>query len=773
MPEKPEEKTGIFDAEVIRDSEEVIIRVDAEAWTMSPSIEDNPICMARTVDKLVEISQATRIVFSQKRDYEYDYSQVKLLVDVAKLFKVLVKQKDIFSYQALTFGGIYNRGIEARYAELQTLIFHNLKNDPVGSYVKLRRMIRRENIHLENALDPTYEEYQKKYIGLLNYILSLFEKLQIIQLAKPRLAGYKIGDRDIYRDIFKPIIKPDFMYTKLMATYPTEGEEIDNYTTGDNTEVTIFRFPDTVKYLYHMMPPEFRLEEDKYEILDMARKIMAEHKPTRDEFVNPQRMREVFTNVGMDLIEELVEYKNLKLSSKEIEDLTKILVRYTIGFGLIEVLLQDEKIQDISINSPAGQLPIFIVHGDYDDCQTNIIPTRFETESWASKLRMISGRPLDEANPILDTELTIPGAENRVSTIAPPLNPTGLGFSFRRHRDKPWTLPLFIKYRMINPMAAGLLSFLVDGTRTILIAGTRGSGKSSFLSAMMIEIMRRYRIITVEDTLELPTTPMRKLGFNIQPMKVASALAKGSSEMSASDGIRSTLRLGDSSLIVGEVRSSEAVALYEAMRVGGAANVVSGTIHGDSPFGVYDRVVNDIGVPNTSFKATDIIVVATPIKSADGLRRLRRVTQITEVRKTWEEDPMLEGGFIDLMKYESKPDELQISNELLNGESDILKAIAANIKDYAGNWDAMWENIELRAKLKESLVKYSEQAKEPDLLEAEFAILCNDLFHNITGKVKDEVGSADPKEIFRRWDIQVKREIKKRAIEKQQRESIK
>ena len=127
---------------------------------------------------------------------------------------------------------------------------------------------------------------------------------------------------------------------------------------------------------------------------------------------------------------------------------------------------------------------------------------------------------------------------------------------------------------MINSMGAGLLSFLIDGTRTLLICGTRSSGKSSFLSSLIVEIMRRFRIITIEDTLELPVAQLRHLGFNIQQLKVASALSHGTSEVTASDGIRATLRLGDSSLIVGEVRSKEAVALYEAMRVGAAANVV-------------------------------------------------------------------------------------------------------------------------------------------------------------------------------------------------------
>ena len=165
----------------------------------------------------------------------------------------------------------------------------------------------------------------------------------------------------------------------------------------------------------------------------------------------------------------------------------------------------------------------------------------------------------------------------------------------------------------------------------------------------MLEINPKTRVITVEDSLELPVEYMRKLDYNILRMKVRSALLKTTAEVSADDGIRTSLRLGDSSLIVGEVRSVEAKALYEAMRVGALANVVAGTIHGASPYGVYDRVVNDLGVPATSFKATDIIAVANPIKSADGLHSWRRLLEISEIRKHWEKDPLEEKGFVDLM----------------------------------------------------------------------------------------------------------------------------
>ena len=747
--------------EIVREGEDTILKVNTEGDVKIPSIEDDPICMAKTVEKLTENPGVTKIVFSQKRDYEYDYSQTKLLKEIGRLYNQLAKQKDLFSYEALAFGGD-SRNLTTRYNEIHNLLFNLLKKDPVGCYVELKRILRREKIRLERTVEPDYYKTQEKYVKIIEYLGQLLEKTQLIAISIPYLAGHQVGSRDIYKRFFTPTTKPDFMFTKLMASYPKEGTELKNYNVED-TEVVIFELPKTIQFLYHLTPPEFKLSEEKYEILDLARKIMAEHQPSKQEFIDPEMMREVFYNVGHDLIEELAAYRNIRLRQKDVDEMTDILVRYTVGFGLIEVLLQDPKIQDITVNSPMGQIPAFIIHEDFDECRTNIIPTISDAQSWASKLRMISGRPLDEANPVLDTEINIPGVANaRVGVISEPLNPTGIAYAFRRHRDKPWTLPLFVHHKMLTPLAAGIISFLIDGNRTLLVAGTRSAGKTSVLGSVMVEIMRKYRILSIEDTLELPTTQLRKLGYNIQSMKVAGALAKGESEVSAEDGIRTTLRLGDSALIIGEVRSTEAKALYEAMRVGALANVVAGTIHGDSPYGVFDRVVNDLGVPRTSFKATDIIVVANPIRSADGLHRWRRITSITEVRKEWEDDPVREKGFVELMKYDAKKDSLEPTDALINGDSEVIKSIAGNVKEWAGDWDAVWDNILLRANMKETLVKTAQKEKDFDLLEAPFVILSNDIFHKISDKIKDQTGKLDSKRIFFEWEEWLKKEVKKK-----------
>jgi type IV secretory pathway ATPase VirB11/archaellum biosynthesis ATPase len=426
----------------------------------------------------------------------------------------------------------------------------------------------------------------------------------------------------------------------------------------------------------------------------------------------------------------------------------------------MEILLADPHIQDIYVNAPIGEKPIRLLHSVWEECTTNLIPTKEDAEAMAARFRLESGRPLDEAEPVLDTSTAVPGGRARVCVITKNLGSEGLSFAFRRHRDKPWTFPLFIQNRTMSAMSAGLLWFLIDGGRTLLFAGPRSSGKTSMLSAAIVDIMRKYRIITVEDTLELPVKEYKKLGFNVLSMKVQSVITKLEAEIPADEGIRTALRLGDSCLIIGEVRSKEARALYEAMRVGALSNVVAGTIHGDDPYGVWDRVVNDLGVPTTSFKATDFIVMPAPIRSADGLHRYRRLVTVTEVGKKWTDDPRKENGFTELMRYNSKNDTVEPTKEFMDGESEVLMRIAERVKEWAGDWEAIYNNIKLRSDVNQALVDYAEKSGNNNILEAGFVSESNDMFHIISDQVNKELGGFDDKEIYSRWERWLKDSLK-------------
>ncbi|MFA5953666.1 MAG: type II/IV secretion system ATPase subunit [Candidatus Pacearchaeota archaeon] len=750
--------------EVRREGAEDVLYINYLNVPYSPNLSEFSEVMERTIDALIENSNVSRIVFVQEKNYNYDFYETSCLLEIASLYVYLLKQEKILSHEkiARTSEKYFSR----RYNDLFSFLYL-LKKDPIWAYFELKKFLIEAKILLEN-ISGTERSDQGNYLILLDKIFNLIKSTKIIQRAVPYLEGYSKGNREIYSKIFRADIIPNFTFTRLISDFPLDAEIMDQYTISmedfDVSEVTIFKKKDESKLIYHLNPPENSLSEEQNNLLNLARRVLIEHQPKAEEFTDTERTRQVFFNISKDLIRDLAESKKIKLDYNEINKLANILVRHTIGFGLIEVLLQDKNLQDISLNAPISQVPVYIRHNLYDECSTNILPSFEDANSWAAKFRMISGRPLDEANPILDTQLEIGKIRARIAIVQNPLSPDGLAYSIRRHRESPWTLPLFIQNKMLNPLAAGLLSFMIDGARTILVAGTRSSGKTSLLGSLMLEINPKSRIITVEDSLELPVESMRKLDFNILRMKVRSALLKTTSEVSADDGIRTSLRLGDSCLIVGEVRSVEAKALYEAMRVGALANVVAGTIHGASPYGVFDRVVNDLEVPVTSFKATDIIAVANPIKSADGLQSWRRLLQISEVRKHWEKDPILEKGFVDLMNYNVEKDDLEPSDDLINGESEIIKEIASKVKGWAGNWDAVYDNILLRAKIKKEIVEISEKNNMPELLEAEFNKFSNHEFHKLSNETISEIGLPLSDKVFPRWQKWLNSEIKKRKM---------
>lgn len=758
------EGSKLYSYEVRREGGEDVIYINYLGAPFVPNLADNPEIMDRTIDALIENPNVSRIVFSQQKNYNYDFHETSLLLEIAQLYVYLVRQEKVLSQEKL----ITNREqfFSQRYNEVFSFLYL-LKQDPVAAYFELKKIIIEARIFLDK-IDAQSKTDQANYIHFLNNIFELVEKTKLIQEAMKYFDNYQKGRRDIYYKIFKPDIIPNFTFTRLVFDLPEDAEIVDQYKISngehDVSLVTILRRKDEAKLIYHLNPPENSLSEDYNMLLNLARSVLIEHQPKAEEFTDTERVRQVFFNISKDLLQDLAQTKNLKLSYSDLNTLATILVRHTIGFGLIEVLLQDKKLQDIVLNAPIPMMSIFVRHQDYDECSSNVLPSQEDVDSWAAKFRMISGRPLDEANPILDTQLEIGNIRARIAIIQNPLSPDGLAYAIRRHRESPWTLPLFIKYKMINPFAAGLFSFLIDGSRTLLVAGTRSSGKTSLLGSLMLEIIPKFRIITVEDSLELPVESLRKLDYDILRMKVRSALLKTTAEVSADDGIRTSLRLGDSCLIIGEVRSVEAKALYEAMRVGALANVVAGTIHGASPYGVFDRVVNDLGVPATSFKATDIIAVCNPIKSPDGLHAWKRVVQLSEIRKHWKEDPMNEQGFVDLLKYNVEKDELEPSEDLINGDSEIIKNIAANVKGWAGNWDAVYDNILLRAKIKKEIVEVANKTGDEKLLEAGFNSLSNHFFHKISDQVSQEIGIPAGERVFPAWQKWLNEEVKKRRI---------
>lgn len=724
-----------------------ILKIDCTNCIYGSSIEDFPNCMAAAINYLIAVKDAKAIILVKEREYEYNYEQTQMLLEIAKLIETITRDLKLFSYKNLVTEKC-DRCVTTRNDFLHNTILAKLRSDPIGAYLLLIRRIR----HIKVLIDRMKGICKDCYIHYLNKTLiplkELLEKTTLIKKSQEFLPGYRVGDRQIYRQFFIPSVRPNFTYIKYQSMPPERSELIESYNIQD-AKVEIYKVPNEVRLHYHIVPIEFNLNEEEYELLDKAKRYMARHKPLERQELATEEIRKNFYNIGLDLLRDLAT--NYNVGEEKLKLIAKILVRYTTGIGILELILSDSYVQDIYVNTPPGTTPIYIIHGKYGECKTNIIQTKDDAELLATRLRLTSGRPLDEANPVLDAEISVPGGRARVAAIMQTLSPDGLGFALRRHRERPWTFPLFLSQNMFNSLAAGLLWFIIDGGRSILIGGTRSSGKTSLLGSIISQIMKNKRIITVEDTLELPIKSFRELGYNIIRLKSRSVITMVETELPAEEALRVSLRLGDSCLIIGEVRSKEALALYEAMRIGAMANVVAGTIHGESAYGLYDRVVNDLGVQPTSFKATDLVIINNTLKSADGLHSFRRTIEFTEIRKHWKEDPVEEKGFINLLEYNAKKDTLEPTSTLLAGESEILNSIAKNVKEWKGNWDLVWNNIQLRAKVLDTIVKISKEIKNKEILEAPSAVLSNSMFHLISEEVRDDIGYLDSKEIYNRW----------------------
>ncbi len=719
--------------------------IDAAAWGAGGSIADHPAAMAKVITYLMQMDVDV-IVISDVYDKIYDEKQVSMLKEIAKVARAF-QRAGFWSFSLVeNLGKDCGRILEKSSTKIVKITHDLWLSDPIAAYVALLGEIKRVKAAISTAPEAAKECF-KKYAAILLKVKTLMETTRIISKAKAYILKLKKipEGRLIYTLLFQPQIKPSFIGARLIMGGEENLEILDQYTVGD-AEVIIYKHPDLVEPLYYVSPPEYSLPPDQYFVMEKTKELVAKYSPERALITSRSAARKHFEMLYENTIRDVAEKYHVKLSARDVVNLARILARYTVGYGILEILLQDRRITDIYLDAPLGLKPIYLVHSEYGQCQTNIVFTEEEARTLVSKLRAMSGRPFDEAHPVLDYDL--PDMKARVAVIGPPLSPDGIAFAFRLHKSTPWTLSQFIDVKMLTPMAAGLLSFLIDAQATMLIAGSRGAGKTSLMTSLILEIPQNQRILTQEDTLEIPVEEIRNLGFNIQRLKTRSPIGGGSAgELPPEDALRTALRLGDSAIVIGEVRSTEAKVLYEAMRVGAAGNVVMGTIHGDSAYSVWDRVVNDLGVPTTSFKATDLVVVAAPIRFAGSLRRHRRVVSVTEIRKHWRSDPSEEGGFLDLMLYDARRDSLDFVEDNLK-ESELF----ARIMRLRGiSYEQMWAEIRARAFVKEYLVQLKRQHNVPEILEGKYTVPAHNKFMLLKEQSIEEHGEPVYEEIMEEW----------------------
>ncbi|MHA2297132.1 MAG: type II/IV secretion system ATPase subunit [Candidatus Hodarchaeales archaeon] len=322
----------------------------------------------------------------------------------------------------------------------------------------------------------------------------------------------------------------------------------------------------------------------------------------------------------------IVKEFGLKLEEKIFEKLFYHVTRDFIGFGKVEPLLNDAKIEDISCDGV--KVPIYIWHKTHESISTNIkFDTDDELDSFVIKVAQRSGRHISVADPLLDASL--PDGSRVQLTFGNEVTRRGSTFTIRKFRSDPMTVVHLIQYNTLDEDQAAYYWYTMEHGKSVLVAGGTASGKTTLLNALAMFIREGQKIVSIEDTAEINLPHENWIpSVSRQGFGGYDASGKRRGEVSLFDLLKAALRQRPDYIFVGEVRGKEAQTLFQAMATGHAG---MGTIHGDSVAEVIRRLENDpIDVPKVQLQSLDLVVVLRKVRRGRG-KMVRRAIEVREV----------------------------------------------------------------------------------------------------------------------------------------------
>lgn len=291
------------------------------------------------------------------------------------------------------------------------------------------------------------------------------------------------------------------------------------------------------------------------------------------------------------------------------------------GLDIIEELLEDESITEIMIN---GYQNIFVEQKGkirrYEKC----FSSEEKLNDIIQKMVSSANRVVNETTPVVDARLS---DGSRINVVLPPVSLIGPVVTIRKFPEQ-FTVEQLIEKKSISEECAVFLRCLVEARYNIFISGGTGAGKTTFLNALSRYIPETERIITIEDSAELQLDIP-----NMVRMEARNRNMEGKNEIRIRDLIRAALRMRPDRIIVGEVRSGEALDMLQAMNTGHDGSISTG--HANSSADMLTRlemmVLMAADIPLTAVKsqiasAIDILIHLERFR--DGSRKVVSVEEI-------------------------------------------------------------------------------------------------------------------------------------------------
>lgn len=334
--------------------------------------------------------------------------------------------------------------------------------------------------------------------------------------------------------------------------------------------------------------------------------------------------RELLSEFVRNAVNQHIALNRVPLSTQDLNQLARDTLDEVLGFGPLEPLLADPRINDILVNGPNN---VFIeVAGVLQKAQV-----RFINDDHVIRVirRMLAplGRRLDEASPMVDARLP---DGSRVNAIIPPLALNGPSISIRKFTRNHLSADEMIRSGSLTQACLDTLITAVETRRNIIISGGTGTGKTTMLNLISQYIPREERILTIEDSAELVLNHPHVVSLETRP-----ANTEGKGQVTARELVINSLRMRPDRIILGEVRSSEIIELLQAMNTGHEGSM--STIHANSTKDALVRIETLLAVSGYEASekaigrligsALDVIIQLE--RTADGRRRVSEVVALS------------------------------------------------------------------------------------------------------------------------------------------------
>ena len=377
-----------------------------------------------------------------------------------------------------------------------------------------------------------------------------------------------------------------------------------------------------------------KLKENIYEVIEP--KLSDEEKEIKNKLTYHFRTRTDSTDVShMDTkqkekyleesLDKIVAENHIKIDNKSKDKVYYYILQDFIGYGKIDIIMNDEGIEDIHCDG--YNIPLFIHHRLFESIKTNVIFKDIEElDSFVIKLSQICGKQISVYEPIVDGKL---GDGSRLQTTLGNTVTKYSTFTIRRFREDPLTPIDLIKNNTINIDMAAYFWMVIEKGTNILFCGGTASGKTTALNAMSLFLPSTYKIVSIEDTREINLPHENWIAGTTRTGFASTEDFRTGKDIDMFDLIRVALRQRPRVIIVGEVRGKEAYTLFQAMTTG---HLSYSTIHATDMHALIQRLESKpIDLPRALLTSLDLIVFLNSVIVRG--EPVRRITDVVEVVK--------------------------------------------------------------------------------------------------------------------------------------------